>query len=56
MIPDDVKQVVTKVLSHRIILSAEAEFEGISKEKIIDYILSKVEVPAIFVSEKITIR
>jgi len=55
VIPDDVKSVIPKVLVHRIILSAESEFEGISKEKIIDDILSKVEVPKILVSEKITI-
>lgn len=53
VIPDDVKKVVIKVLSHRIILSAESEFEGISKEKIIDDILSMVEVPEILETEVI---
>lgn len=55
VIPDDVKKVVTKVLSHRIILSAESEFEGISNEKIMDDILDMVEVPKIFESEKLSI-
>lgn len=45
VIPDDVKTVAFKVLSHRLILSTEAELDGISTHKIIDDILSKVSVP-----------
>lgn len=45
VIPDDVKAVAPKVLSHRIILSAEAELEGASSDKLINDILSTVEVP-----------
>lgn len=48
VIPDDVKKVVPKVLGHRIILSAESEFEGLSTDKIIDDILGSVDVSEIF--------
>ncbi|MFW6121026.1 MAG: AAA family ATPase [Petrotogales bacterium] len=48
LIPDDVKNVVPKVLSHRLILSAESEFEGLTAEKIVDDIISNVEVPELF--------
>ena len=44
--PDDVKYVAKPVLRHRILLKPEAEFEGITADKIIDDILRKVEVPA----------
>lgn len=43
--PQDVKEVVHDVLRHRILLTYEAEAEGISSDKIIDKILSEVEVP-----------
>ena len=52
VIPDDVKKVVPKVLSHRIILSAESEFEGVSTEKIMDDIISSVDVSEIFETEE----
>ena len=52
VIPDDVKKVVPKVIGHRLILSAESEFEGISTEKILDEILNTVEVSEIFEGEK----
>jgi MoxR-like ATPase len=52
VIPDDVKAVVPKVLVHRIMLSAESEFEGLSTEKMIDEILNKVEVPEILVKQQ----
>jgi len=45
VIPDDVKTVAFKVLSHRLILSTEAELDGVSTRKIIDDILSLVPVP-----------
>ena len=49
VIPDDVKKVAPKVLSHRIILSAEAELEGLSSDKVIDDILKIVEIPDIII-------
>jgi len=45
VIPDDVKRIAPKVLSHRLILSAEAELEGHTTDKVIDDILRSVEIP-----------
>jgi MoxR-like ATPase len=43
--PQDVKEVVYDVLRHRILLTYEAEAEGITADKIIDRILNEVPVP-----------
>ena len=43
--PQDVKEVVYDVLRHRIILTYEAEAEGITSEDIIDSVLDEVPVP-----------
>ena len=43
--PQDVKEVVHDVLRHRILLTYEAEAEGVTSDKIIDKILSEVPVP-----------
>ncbi len=43
--PQDVKEIVHDVLRHRILLTYEAEAEGITSDKIIDKILSEVPVP-----------
>jgi len=43
--PEDVKSVAYDVLRHRIIVSFEAEAEGVDSEKIIKKILEHVEVP-----------
>ena len=43
--PQDVKEVVHDVLRHRIILTYEAEAEGVTSDKVIDKILSEVPVP-----------
>jgi len=46
VIPDDVKDVAKKVLPHRLILTVDAELEGVSKDQILKDILeSKVEAP-----------
>lgn len=45
VIPDMVKKVTPKVLGHRLILSTEADLEGMSTQKIIQDILSTVEIP-----------
>ena len=45
VIPDDVKLVSKPALIHRIIIKGEYEIEGVSPEKIIDQILSKIPVP-----------
>lgn len=52
VIPDDVKRVLPKVISHRIITSAEAEFEGLTSEKILDDIINNIDVSELF-SEKV---
>ena len=43
--PDDVKAVVPAVLQHRLVLTAEAEMEGYSPQKVALRLLDKVEVP-----------
>ena len=43
--PQDVKEVVHDVLRHRILLTYEAEAEGVTSDKVIDKILSEVPVP-----------
>ena len=52
VIPDDVKNVLPKVIGHRIILSAESEFEGLSSEKILADIINNIDVSELF-SEKV---
>ncbi len=41
-VPDDVKRVAPFVLAHRMILSAEAEAEGLSQDSIVEEALSRV--------------
>ncbi len=45
VIPDDIKQITKAVLAHRLILTREAEVEGLSPAAVLDDILSRVEVP-----------
>ena len=45
VVPDDVKMIVSDVLSHRIILNIEDTLEGIQGEAIIDEVLQQVPVP-----------
>jgi MoxR-like ATPase len=45
VIPDDVVGMVAPVLGHRVVLSSEAEIEGVSREEIFKGILDKIEVP-----------
>jgi MoxR-like ATPase len=45
VIPDDVKKVAADVLRHRILLTYEAEAEGIRAEDLVDRILQKVPAP-----------
>lgn len=45
VIPDDVQFVAPHVLNHRLILTPEAEMEGMSTEDLIKEILHEVEVP-----------
>jgi MoxR-like ATPase len=43
--PDDVRDLAVPVLAHRIILSNDAEFDGVTQEEVIDKILQEVQVP-----------
>ena len=43
--PQDVKEVVHDILRHRILLTYEAEAEGVTSDRIIDKILNEVPVP-----------
>jgi len=45
VIPEDIKAVAPDILRHRIILTYEAEAEGITTEQIIQRILEQIEVP-----------
>jgi len=45
VIPDDIQNVAYHVLNHRIILSPEAEMEGMKTEDVIKEIIQKIEVP-----------
>ena len=45
VIPEDVKEVAHDVLRHRVILTFEAEANGINTDKIIDFVLEKITTP-----------
>ena len=45
VIPEDVKAIVHEVLRHRIILTFEAEANGLTSDKIIDFVLEKITPP-----------
>lgn len=45
VIPEDIKAVAHEVLRHRLLISFEAEAEGLTPDSIIDQILQKVEIP-----------
>ncbi|MBL4704775.1 MAG: MoxR family ATPase [Flavobacteriales bacterium] len=45
VVPDDVQYVAFHVLNHRIILTPEAEMEGMTAQHIIQEIIQKIEVP-----------
>jgi len=43
--PDDIKAVVPSVLSHRIVLTAEAEMQGYNPLMMVQHVLDQIEVP-----------
>ena len=43
--PDEIKYLAPSVLNHRIVLSPEKEMEGITKEDVIEDIISQIEIP-----------
>ncbi|MFP5352363.1 MAG: AAA family ATPase [Actinomycetota bacterium] len=46
VVPDDIKDLVDPVLSHRILLSPEAQMRGASAEDILDGLVGRVPIPA----------
>lgn len=56
VLPDDIKAIAPKILNHRMILSVDAEVEGVDLDAIIDQILSSVPVPKGEVREPQTVR
>lgn len=45
VIPEDIKNVGNSVLRHRIILTAEAEMEGITEESVLNELYNAIEIP-----------
>ncbi|MDR2139155.1 MAG: MoxR family ATPase [Tannerella sp.] len=43
--PEDVKSIAPSILRHRLILTAEAEMEGLTPDKVVRRLIEKVEVP-----------
>jgi MoxR-like ATPase len=46
VVPDDIRELAVPILSHRLLLDAEAEFNGVAVEDVIADILSEVKPPA----------
>lgn len=46
VIPDDVKQLAVPVLSHRLVLDIDAEFNGVTNEEVMSRILTEVAPPS----------
>ena len=42
LLPDDVKQLATPVLAHRVLLSADAELDGAAPERVVAEALDRV--------------
>ncbi len=45
MVPDDVKRAATPVFSHRLVLKADAELEGLTPDEVIAELLASIDVP-----------
>lgn len=45
VIPDDVKYLASYVLAHRVMLKAEARYQGKSSEEILDSIIQSAHIP-----------
>jgi len=43
--PDDIREVVTPVLRHRIILAPDKEMEGVTEDEVIRQIIQGMDVP-----------
>jgi MoxR-like ATPase len=47
VLPDDIKDLAVPVMSHRLLLSAEAQFSGVTTERVIDELLATVAAPVL---------
>lgn len=45
VLPDDIKDLAVPVMSHRMLLNAEAQFSGVTTERVIDELLATVAAP-----------
>jgi MoxR-like ATPase len=45
VVPDDIKMLAQPVLNHRLLVTAEAQFAGITVEQVITQILTEVAPP-----------
>jgi len=45
VVPDDIKELAVPVLSHRLLLDAEAEFSGVTVADVVGQLLSQVRPP-----------
>ncbi len=45
VLPDDIKDLAVPIMSHRLLLSAEAQFSGVTVERVIDELLNSVAAP-----------
>jgi MoxR-like ATPase len=46
VVPDDIRELAIPVLSHRLLLDAEAEFSGVTVDEVIGQLVSQVKPPA----------
>lgn len=46
VLPDDIKDLAVPIMSHRLLLTAEAQFSGVTVERVIDELLTSVAAPA----------
>ncbi|AQL42423.1 ATPase [Halorientalis sp. IM1011] len=47
VVPDDVKQVADAVFAHRLVLTAESSVRSVSKRRVLEDVLDRVEVPTV---------
>ncbi|MFT3944027.1 MAG: MoxR family ATPase [Ancrocorticia sp.] len=47
VVPDDIKALAAHVWSHRLVLDPDAEFDGVSREEIIETVVRRIPAPAV---------
>jgi MoxR-like ATPase len=45
VLPDDIKDLAVPIMSHRLLLNAEAQFSGVTTERVIDDLMASVAAP-----------